>query len=108
MLPENADQPLVFFGSKEYVPLFAALTRSVKGQKMVFYNSKQAPLRLDACRGDLKRAREPIGNMNVLLPFSAATLCASERLPEKPACAGCHVNFVRLSSLTIRKSLVVN
>jgi hypothetical protein len=43
MLPDDAEEPVVFFGSKEYVPLFAALTRSVKGQKTVFYNSKQAP-----------------------------------------------------------------
>jgi hypothetical protein len=44
MLPDDAEGPVVFFGSKEYVPLFAALTRSVKGEKRVFYNSSQRPV----------------------------------------------------------------
>jgi hypothetical protein len=43
MLPDDTERPVVFFGSKEYVPLFAGLTRSVKGQKTVFYNSRQSP-----------------------------------------------------------------
>jgi hypothetical protein len=46
MLPSDTEGPVVFFGSKEYVPLFAALTRSVKGQKTVFYNSRQPPAAL--------------------------------------------------------------
>jgi hypothetical protein len=43
MLPDDNKSPVVFFGSKEYVPLFAELTRSLKGQKTVFYNSTQPP-----------------------------------------------------------------
>lgn len=43
MLPEDSRGPVIFFGSKEYVPLFAALTHSVKCRKVVFYNSKQPP-----------------------------------------------------------------
>lgn len=42
-LPDDRDEPVVFFGSKEYVPLFASLTRSVRAKKLVFYNSQQAP-----------------------------------------------------------------
>lgn len=44
MLPEDADRPVVFFGSKEYVPLFASLTRAVRAEKLVFYNSRQPPV----------------------------------------------------------------
>jgi hypothetical protein len=43
MLPDDAHGPVIFFGSKEYVPLFAALTRSVSSPKTVFYNSSQPP-----------------------------------------------------------------
>ena len=43
MLPEDSETPVVFFGSKEYVPLFAELTRSVKAERRVFYNSHQPP-----------------------------------------------------------------
>jgi hypothetical protein len=43
MLPDDTEGPVIFFGSKEYVPLFAALTRSVKSRKKVFYNARQPP-----------------------------------------------------------------
>jgi hypothetical protein len=43
MLPQNADGEIVLFGSKEYVPLFVALTHSVQAKKIVFYNSSQPP-----------------------------------------------------------------
>lgn len=43
MIPSDTDEPIVFFGSKEYVPRFAALTHSVKSRKKVFYNSRQPP-----------------------------------------------------------------
>ena len=43
MVPDDADGPVVFFGSKEYAPLFATVTRSVSSPKTVFYNSSQPP-----------------------------------------------------------------
>jgi len=33
----------VFFGGKEYVPLFATLTASAKDDRIVFYNSMVPP-----------------------------------------------------------------
>jgi hypothetical protein len=44
MVPAEATEPVVCFGSKEYVPLFAALTRSVKTPRIVFYNSTKSPV----------------------------------------------------------------
>jgi hypothetical protein len=43
MLADNTRAPIIFFGGKEYVSLFVALTRSMKGRKKVFYNSAQPP-----------------------------------------------------------------
>lgn len=43
LLPASTTDQVVFFGSKEYVPLFAALTGGVKGERIVFYNSATAP-----------------------------------------------------------------
>ena len=44
MLPSDSDELIAFFGSKEYVPFFANLTRSVRCRRTVFYNSAQPPL----------------------------------------------------------------
>ena len=43
MLPADTCEPVVFFGGKDYLPLFAKLTESVKGRRTVFYNSKNIP-----------------------------------------------------------------
>jgi hypothetical protein len=43
LVPANTMEQVVFFGSKEYVPLFATLTGGVKGERMVFYNSVTLP-----------------------------------------------------------------
>lgn len=43
MLPESADEPILFFGGKDYVPLFCRLTRPIKAKKYVFYNSAKRP-----------------------------------------------------------------
>jgi hypothetical protein len=43
MIPANTTEQVIFFGSKEYVPLFAALTGAVRGERIVFYNSVTAP-----------------------------------------------------------------
>ena len=44
MLPGHVDEPVVFFGGKDYLPLFCELTRSVRSSRIVFYNSAQAPV----------------------------------------------------------------
>jgi len=43
MLQEDTSEPIVFFGGKDYLPLFCLLTKNVKGQRTVFYNSSHAP-----------------------------------------------------------------
>lgn len=43
MMPEDTREPIVFFGGKDYLPLFALLTSSISGRKTVFYNSAQVP-----------------------------------------------------------------
>ena len=43
MLPDDTDKPVVFFGGKDYVGLFCALTGRVQGPRHVFYNAKVAP-----------------------------------------------------------------
>lgn len=40
--PDNAE-PMVFFGGKDYVPLFSRLTRSLPCARTVFYNSAVTP-----------------------------------------------------------------
>ena len=39
MLPQELKDPIVFFGSRKYVPLFCELTRPFNCRKIVFYNS---------------------------------------------------------------------
>lgn len=43
MLPEDTDQPVVFFVSKEYVRMAYELTEGIKGPRYLFYNSKVIP-----------------------------------------------------------------
>lgn len=43
MLPSDIAQPVVFFGGKDYVSLFCALTGRVQGPRHVFYNAKVVP-----------------------------------------------------------------
>src|SRR6185295_9429469 len=43
MLPMLTDEPIVFFGGKDYVPLFCDLTKLAKAKRTVFYNSAQPP-----------------------------------------------------------------
>ena len=43
LFPADSDETLVFLGGKDYLPLFAALTRDAKGQRVVFYNSMNRP-----------------------------------------------------------------
>ena len=43
MLPEETGEDIVFFGGKDYVGLFCALTDGAKGTRHLWYNSKSAP-----------------------------------------------------------------
>ncbi len=43
MLPADADDDLVFFGGKDYQPLFHHLTKNYRGKRVVFYNSAATP-----------------------------------------------------------------
>jgi hypothetical protein len=42
-LPDDDNTPMVFFGGKDYVPLFAQLTQTHRGPRTVFFNSQQPP-----------------------------------------------------------------
>jgi len=52
MLPVGTSDPIFFFGGKDYVSLFATLTKSISAPKTVFYNSAVSP---DAPGCSLKR-----------------------------------------------------
>ena len=43
MLPANAADPVVFLGSKAYVPLFCQLTAGGSAHRIIFHNSKTPP-----------------------------------------------------------------
>jgi hypothetical protein len=43
MLPDNTRERVVFFGGKDYLPLFSKLTWSIRGKRTVFFNSKDVP-----------------------------------------------------------------
>lgn len=42
-LPNDGDGPVLFFGGKDYLPLFAKLTAGFKSERMVFFNSHASP-----------------------------------------------------------------
>jgi hypothetical protein len=43
MLPSGGGDRIVFFGGRDYLPLFCKLTDSIRTEKIVFYNSALAP-----------------------------------------------------------------
>ena len=43
MLVKETEEDIVFFGGKDYVGLFCALTEGVKGTRYLWCNSKSAP-----------------------------------------------------------------
>ena len=43
MMPGNTDEEILFFGGKDYLPLFCSLTKTIKSPKTVFYNSSRIP-----------------------------------------------------------------
>jgi hypothetical protein len=44
MLSDDSDEPVVFFGGKDYVGLFGELTQNVEAPRTVFYNSAAPPI----------------------------------------------------------------
>ena len=42
-LPVSSEEPVFFFGGKDYVPLFCKLTEGVRAKRTVFYNSAVEP-----------------------------------------------------------------
>jgi hypothetical protein len=44
MLPDRTSEQIVFFGGKDYLPLFVSLTSAVSGKRTIFYNSAHPPL----------------------------------------------------------------
>ena len=48
MLPSNTKSDIVFFGGKDYLPLFCSLTDMISSRKIVFFNSANAP-RFNGC-----------------------------------------------------------
>ena len=43
MLPDDGDEEVVFFGGKDYLPLFCNLTREYRGRRFIYYNSGSPP-----------------------------------------------------------------
>ena len=43
MLPDDTEEDVLFFGGKDYLPLFCALTDRIRGRRTVFYNSVRIP-----------------------------------------------------------------
>lgn len=43
MLPRHCNDDLIFFGGKDYLPLFCKLSSNYAGKKFVFYNAKIKP-----------------------------------------------------------------
>jgi hypothetical protein len=48
MLPDDTENDIVFFGGKDYLPLFCSLTDTNRSRKIVFFNSTSIP-RLNGC-----------------------------------------------------------
>jgi hypothetical protein len=48
MLPDTTDEDILFFGGKDYLPLFCSLTDAVRSKKTAFYNSARLP-QTDGC-----------------------------------------------------------
>ncbi len=43
MLPDDCCDDVVFFGGKDYLPLFCNLTREYRGRRFIYYNSGSPP-----------------------------------------------------------------
>jgi hypothetical protein len=43
MLPDGIDDEIIFFGGRDYLPLFCMLTEKAQGKRKIFYNSALPP-----------------------------------------------------------------
>ena len=43
MLPPDSDEPILFFGSKDYLPIFRQLSAGHRGQRVVLFRSVEQP-----------------------------------------------------------------
>jgi hypothetical protein len=43
MLSQSEREPIIFFGGKDYLPLFARLTGNARSERIVFFNSTHEP-----------------------------------------------------------------
>ncbi len=43
MVPPEGDEPVLFFGGKDYLPLFTALTSALRAPRVVYYRSEDKP-----------------------------------------------------------------
>jgi hypothetical protein len=43
MLPKATASEIVFFGGKDYLPLFCSLTNAIRSKRIVFFNSSATP-----------------------------------------------------------------
>lgn len=50
MLPDNIVEPVVFFGGKDYVEFFCSLTKGIKAERYIFYNTSHPPKVLPGCQ----------------------------------------------------------
>ena len=60
-LPEDVEDPITFFGGRNYIPLFCRLTANARGRRTIFYAGKT--LHRDAAPGcTLRRYGKPFTN----------------------------------------------
>jgi hypothetical protein len=60
LLPDDTRKDVVFFGGKDYLPLFCSLTDASRGRRTVFFNSRQTP----QCEGIILRRFETAARTN--------------------------------------------
>ena len=79
-LPNSTEEPIFFFGGKDYVPLFCKLTHGVRGRRTVFFNSEFAP---DApgCLVECHRSGNPRTTFTRLLKAFQAHVASSQHGP---------------------------
>ena len=71
-LPAGVDEPIVFFGGRDYIPMFTKLTASATGPRTVFYAGR----RPEALGCTLRRFGDPFTNWHYQ--------CAKEFLKQVP------------------------
>jgi hypothetical protein len=67
-LPEHTDEPIVFLGGKDYIPMFCSLTSAIMAEKTVIYNSDVLPNTPECSSVRYKQEQERTGTMSVQTP----------------------------------------